>query len=93
MVRRSRMIPLSGRLADMALTIFGSIGLTVACFLVLPLLAIGASVALLKRGVRCMLGVREEIVALEIGIVAIHCGVLAWAATMAVFLVPGLPAL
>jgi hypothetical protein len=40
-----------------------------------------------------MLGVREEIVALEIGIVAIHCGVLAWAATMAVFLVPGLPAL
>ena len=51
------------------------------------------SVALLKRGVRCMLGVREEIVALEIGIVAIHCGVLAWAATMAVFLVPGLPAL
>lgn len=61
--------------------------------LVLPLLAIGASVALLKRGVRCMLGVREEIVALEIGIVAIHCGVLAWAATMAVFLVPGLPAL
>lgn len=60
--------------------------------LAIPILAIGASVALLKRGARCVLGIREDIVALELGLVAIQGGVLAWATTMVVLLIPGLPA-
>jgi hypothetical protein len=55
---------------------------------VMPLLAIGVSVALLRRGAQCVLGVRESLEAFELGVIAINGGMFAWAAAMAAILLP-----
>lgn len=56
----------------------------------MPVLATGAAVALLRRGAQCVLQVRDDFEALELGVIAIHGGIFAWGAVMATILVPTL---